>query len=85
MPIYTHARTQYLLSMANGGPNTNGGHFSITVAPAPHLNGHYTIFGEVVSGYDVSSVCMFLCGLRIRQPLQPRLQPFSGRWCPATT
>eukprot|EP00201_Polytomella_parva_P024185 CAMPEP_0175043418 /NCGR_PEP_ID=MMETSP0052_2-20121109/3178_1 /TAXON_ID=51329 ORGANISM="Polytomella parva, Strain SAG 63-3" /NCGR_SAMPLE_ID=MMETSP0052_2 /ASSEMBLY_ACC=CAM_ASM_000194 /LENGTH=490 /DNA_ID=CAMNT_0016306479 /DNA_START=707 /DNA_END=2179 /DNA_ORIENTATION=+ len=41
-----------LLSMANAGPNTNGGHFSIVVAPAPHLNGHYTIFGEVVSGLE---------------------------------
>jgi peptidyl-prolyl isomerase D len=39
-----------LLSMANSGPNTNTNHFSIVVAPAPHLDGHYTIFGEVVKG-----------------------------------
>eukprot|EP00271_Cylindrocystis_brebissonii_P001233 TRINITY_DN1155_c0_g1_i3.p1 TRINITY_DN1155_c0_g1~~TRINITY_DN1155_c0_g1_i3.p1 ORF type:complete len:259 (+),score=42.41 TRINITY_DN1155_c0_g1_i3:428-1204(+) len=38
-----------LLSMANMGPDTNTAHFSIVVAPAPHLDGHYTIFGEVVS------------------------------------
>eukprot|EP00899_Mesostigma_viride_P006836 jgi/Mesvir1/16153/Mv08424-RA.1 len=43
-----------LLSMANIGPNTNGAHFSIVVAPAPHLDGHYTIFGELVSGMDVA-------------------------------
>jgi peptidyl-prolyl isomerase D len=44
---------QYLLSIANGGPNTNTAHFSITVAPAHHLNGLYVIFGECVSGFDV--------------------------------
>ena len=42
-----------LLSAANSGPNTNSGHFSIVVSPAPHLDGGYTIFGEVVSGMDV--------------------------------
>ena len=42
-----------LLSMANLGPDTNGSHFSIIVAPTPHLDGHYTIFGEVVEGMDV--------------------------------
>ena len=35
------------------GPDTNSGHFSIVVSPAPHLDGGYTIFGEVVSGFDV--------------------------------
>jgi len=29
----------YLISIANGGPNTNTAHFSITVAPAHHLDG----------------------------------------------
>jgi peptidyl-prolyl cis-trans isomerase A (cyclophilin A) len=43
-----------ILAMANHGPNTNGCQFFITVAPAPHLNGHYTIFGAVVSGQDVA-------------------------------
>ena len=42
-----------LLSAANSGPDTNSGHFSIVVAPAPHLDGGYTIFGEVVAGMDV--------------------------------
>ena len=43
-----------ILAMANHGPNTNGSQFFITVAPAEHLNGNFTIFGEVVSGQDVA-------------------------------
>ena len=37
-----------ILAMANRGPNTNGSQFFITTAPAPWLNGGYTIFGKVV-------------------------------------
>lgn len=46
---------QGLLSMANMGPNTNQNHFSILCNSAPHLNTHYTVFGEVVSGYKVGA------------------------------
>ncbi|GAB4821361.1 hypothetical protein N2152v2_008407 [Parachlorella kessleri] len=42
-----------LLSQANMGPDTNTAHFSIMMGPAPHLDGHYTIFGQVVSGFEV--------------------------------
>jgi len=42
-----------MLAMANSGPNTNGSQFFITTAKTPWLNMRHTIFGEVISGYDV--------------------------------
>ena len=43
-----------VLAMANSGPDTNGSQFFITVAAAEHLNGKYSLFGQVASGQEVA-------------------------------
>jgi cyclophilin family peptidyl-prolyl cis-trans isomerase/HEAT repeat protein len=41
------------VGMALSGPETGGSQYFITHAPQPHLDGHYTVFGHVRSGWDV--------------------------------
>jgi cyclophilin family peptidyl-prolyl cis-trans isomerase/protein-disulfide isomerase len=43
-----------VVGMANSGPDTNGSQFFITYAPANHLTGSYTIFGQVISGLEIA-------------------------------
>jgi cyclophilin family peptidyl-prolyl cis-trans isomerase/protein-disulfide isomerase len=59
-----------VVGMVNSGPDLNGSQFFITLAPAPQLNGQYTIFGQVISGMEILA------------QLTPRdAQP--GTWLPA--
>lgn len=41
------------VAMANRGPNTNSCQFYICLEPQPHLDGGYTIVGQVVEGMEV--------------------------------
>lgn len=62
-----------IVSMANAGPNTNGGQFFVTVAPYPSLDGNYSIFGEVVEGLEnviaISKVPRVMSGPTKDRPL----------------
>ena len=49
-------RRRYLrgtLGMALSGPNTGGSQFFVTHSPQPHLDGGYTVFGQLTAGSDV--------------------------------
>jgi cyclophilin family peptidyl-prolyl cis-trans isomerase len=42
-----------ILSMARwDDPNSGGASFSITLGPAPHLDMHYAVFGELTKGWE---------------------------------
>lgn len=44
---------QGIVTMMRSGSSTMTGKFSILLSPAPHLDGVYSVVGEVVDGWDV--------------------------------
>ncbi len=41
------------VGLATAGPDTGGAQYYFCHSPQPHLDGHYTVFGRLVSGLDV--------------------------------
>ena len=56
------------VGMALSGPDTGGSQFFITHSPQPHLDGVYTLFGQVIQGDDVLD--RIVQGDRIRRIFQ---------------
>jgi len=54
VPGLKHDKPGILAMAKTAAPNSAGSQFYITAAPAPHLDGTYTIFGQVVKGLDVT-------------------------------
>jgi cyclophilin family peptidyl-prolyl cis-trans isomerase/HEAT repeat protein len=48
-----HRYARGTLGMALSGPNTGGSQFFVTHSPQPHLDGGYTVFGQLRAGGDV--------------------------------
>ena len=63
----THFRGS--LSMAHAGRDTGGSQFFLTFVPTQYLNGKHTVFGRVISGFDV------LAKLKRRNPDDPTVGP----------
>jgi cyclophilin family peptidyl-prolyl cis-trans isomerase/HEAT repeat protein len=51
--INTQPYTRGAVGMALSGKDTGGSQFFITHSPQPHLDGGYTVFGQVISGMEV--------------------------------
>ena len=61
------AHERGILSAARtADPNSAGSQFFIMVDKAPHLDGQYTVFGEVIKGMEVADMI-------VKQPRDPRM------------
>lgn len=52
-PGFHHDQAGILAMAKTSAPNSAGSQYYFTLAPAPHLDGTYAIFGKVVQGLDV--------------------------------
>lgn len=54
LEITRHKHIEGAVGMARGAdPNSAGSQFYICLAPRPHLDGKFSVFGQVVEGMDV--------------------------------
>ncbi|NLW18783.1 MAG: hypothetical protein GXY81_03745 [Candidatus Cloacimonetes bacterium] len=51
-PNLFHDQAGILAMARTSAPNSAGSQYYITLAPTPHLNGNYAIFGKVIEGLD---------------------------------
>jgi cyclophilin family peptidyl-prolyl cis-trans isomerase/HEAT repeat protein len=56
--INRHLYLRGSLGMALSGPDTGGSQWFVTHSPQPHLDGTYTVFGQVVRGMEVADVIL---------------------------
>ncbi len=52
-PDLHHDQAGILAMARTSAPNSAGSQYYITLAPQPHLDGNYAIFGKVIQGLDV--------------------------------
>ncbi|MDD2228552.1 MAG: peptidylprolyl isomerase [Candidatus Cloacimonetes bacterium] len=52
-PLLLHDQPGILAMARTTAPNSAGSQYYITLAPTPHLDGSYAIFGKVIEGLDV--------------------------------
>ena len=67
----THKRGTVAAARRADNPNSSGSQFYICLAPQPHLDGQYSVFGEVVSGMDVVDKIAAVQTGKMDKPLQP--------------
>ncbi len=53
-----HRYTRGTVGMALSGKDTGGSQFFFTLAPQPHLDGRYTVVGEIVRGLPVADALL---------------------------
>lgn len=51
-PLLHHDQAGILAMAKTSAPNSAGSQYYFTLAPAPHLDGNYAIFGKVIEGLD---------------------------------
>lgn len=73
-----------ILSMGNAGKNSNSSQFFFTFQSCPQCDGKHTIFGEIVSGFDVLDAIEKL-GAGDGQPSAPISITDCGIWTPLIT